>query len=148
MNYNKQEHLFIIRKRNACDDAEFLKDLNNRIEELKKSKLETTVSIVIYGEESEFLVERVNVKDIARPYEFNDFFTESYHFAYYDAFCGSLGLIGEKLENLPEEERPCIVFVHTEFEFIDTCSKENTEQDYNWQIAVQRDVYNWVFQKI
>lgn len=149
MNYNKQEYIFVIcnKKRTKAEINALIKNLNNKISELKKSKLDTTVSIVTYNNEAKFLIERQDVKKLPL-YKEADFKFEGKKSVYYDAVCQSIGLIGEHLENTPEEDRPCMVFFFTEYGAMDNGSVENTVADYNWQIGVQRGKYFWHFDKI
>lgn len=116
---------------------------NSMIADQKKEQGEALVTTVLFDSRYIMLHDGVNIKDV------KDMTTSEYmpfgSTAMLDAIGKTINHVGQRLSDLPEEERPEKVL----FTII-TDGEENHSREFDWNtvknmIKHQREKYNWVF---
>lgn len=139
-------HLVNILDRSGSVDkviADMRGGYNTYIREQQKLAGQCTVTTTIFDNEIKILDDFVDIKDFTELTESN--YYASGTTALLDAIGLTLNKVGEKLNALPEDEKPELVVV-----YINTDGMENASKDFNRakiaeMIKLQQDVYKWKF---
>lgn len=116
---------------------------NTMIKEQKKAEGEAFVTTVLFDDRYIILNDRVPIQDVAliTEKEYSPLGTT----AMLDAVGKTINRVGQKLAEMPEEERPSAVSVT-----IITDGYENASLEYTWKsvqgmIKEKREKYSWIF---
>ena len=145
MNNNLTEMVFILDMSGSMysltDDT--IGGYNTLLNEQKAKEGDANVTTVLFNSKSEVIHDRKNIKNV------ENLTSKEYvpmgNTAMLDAVGNTIQRIGQKLANMPEEERPGNVVVT-----IITDGMENDSREFNWEqiqsmIKEQREKYSWIF---
>ena len=145
MNNNLTEMVFIIDMSGSMtpftDDT--IGGYNTLLKEQREKDGDANVTTVLFDNRYIVIHDRVDIKEV------KDLTTKEYmpmgNTAMLDAVGKTINSIGQKLSNIPEEERPGNVVVT-----IITDGMENASTEYTWSqiqsmIKEQREKYSWLF---
>ena len=116
---------------------------NSLIEEQKKEEGSAIVTTVLFNDGYSVVHDRVDINDV-EPMTNADYVPQGTT-AMLDAVGKAITSIGQKLAEMPEEQRPSKVMVT-----IITDGYENASREYSWDvikamIKEQREKYSWIF---
>ena len=116
---------------------------NSLIEEQKKEEGSAIVTTVLFNDGYSVVHDRVDINDV-KPMTSADYVPQGTT-AMLDAVGKAITSIGQKLAEMPEEQRPSKVMVT-----IITDGYENASREYSWDvikamIKEQREKYSWIF---
>ena len=116
---------------------------NSLIEEQKKEEGSAIVTTVLFNDGYSVVHDRVDINDV-KPMTSADYVPQGTT-AMLDAVGKAITSIGQKLSEMPEEQRPSKVMVT-----IITDGYENASREYSWDvikamIKEQREKYSWIF---
>lgn len=116
---------------------------NSLIEEQKKEEGSAIVTTVLFNDGYSVVHDRVDINDV-EPMTSADYVPQGTT-AMLDAVGKAITSIGQKLAEMPEEQRPSKVMVT-----IITDGYENASREYSWDvikamIKEQREKYSWIF---
>lgn len=116
---------------------------NSLIEEQKKEEGSAIVTTVLFNDSYSVVHDRVDINDV-KPMTSADYVPQGTT-AMLDAVGKAITSIGQKLAEMPEEQRPSKVMVT-----IITDGYENASREYSWDvikamIKEQREKYSWIF---
>ena len=145
MNNNLTEMVFILDMSGSMysltDDT--IGGYNTLLNEQKAKEGEANVTTVLFNSKSKVIHDRKDIKKV------KNLTSKEYvpmgNTAMLDAVGNTIQSIGQKLANMPEEERPGNVVVT-----IITDGMENDSREFNWEqiqsmIKEQREKYSWIF---
>ena len=145
MNNNLTEMVFILDMSGSMysltDDT--IGGYNTLLNEQKAKEGDANVTTVLFNSKSEVIHDRKNIKNVENLT--NKEYVPMGNTAMLDAVGNTIQSIGQKLANMPEEERPGNVVVT-----IITDGMENASREFNWEqiqsmIKEQREKYSWIF---
>lgn len=145
MNQNLTEMVFILdmsgSMRPLANDT--IGGYNSLIEEQKKQEGDANVTTILFDDRYIVLHDRVNIKDV------NPLTDKEYRpmgmTAMLDAVGKTIVGVGQKLADMPEEERPGNVVVTIITDGYENASKEYTWKSVQAMIKEQREKYSWLF---
>ena len=116
---------------------------NSLIEEQKKEEGSAIVTTVLFNDGYSVVHDRIDINDV-KPMTSADYVPQGTT-AMLDAVGKAITSIGQKLAEMPEEQRPSKVMVT-----IITDGYENASREYSWDvikamIKEQREKYSWIF---
>lgn len=142
MKPNKTEIIFLIDRSGSMQTikSDIEGGVRSILEKQKENKDECLVSVYLFDDRYEAQYEGVNIneaKDIEIKPRGNT--------ALYDALGKTIASVGERLNALPESEKPSKVIFITVTDGFENCSKEYTAEQNKNTIKHQTDVYKWEF---
>lgn len=145
MKKNLTEMVFILDRSGSMnrltDDT--IGGFNSMIASQKEQDGEAYVTTVLFDDEYEVLHDHVNIQDI-KEITRRDYYARGCT-ALLDAVGKTINLVGQRLSETPEEERPeKVIFVITT-DGMENSSKEFTKSKVKEMIEHQQDVYSWTF---
>lgn len=102
-----------------------------------------SLTVVLFNDKYEVLHDGVEIGDVA-------FDTKNYipagTTAFLDAIGKAIDVVGGRLENMPEDQRPEKVIVAIMTDGLENASKEYTRKQIKEKIKHQSDTYGWIFE--
>lgn len=145
MKENLTEIVFILDRsgsmRPLTDDT--IGGYNSYIKSQQEERGETYLTTVLFNDEHYFLHDHINIKDV-KPITSNEYSAFG-GTALMDAIGDTINIVGNRLSNTPEEERPShVIFVITTDGY-ENVSKEYTRDQIKSMIEHQQEKYSWEF---
>ena len=145
MKKNLTEMVFILDRSGSMnrltDDT--IGGFNSMIASQKEQDGEAYVTTVLFDDEYEVLHDHVNIQDI-KEITRRDYYARGCT-ALLDAVGKTINLVGQRLSETTEEERPeKVIFVITT-DGMENASQEFTKSKVKEMIEHQQDVYSWTF---
>ena len=145
MKKNLTEMVFILDRSGSMNrlTEDTIGGFNSMIEQQKKEDGEAYITTVLFDDDYELLHDHVNIQDV-EPITRKEYYARGCT-ALLDAVGKTINLIGTRLSNTPEEERPeKVIFVITT-DGMENASMEFTRTRVKDMIEHQQNKYSWVF---
>ena len=139
------ELVFILDKSGSMDHltSDTIGGFNSMIASQKQEDGEAYVTTVLFSSQHTILHDHINVQEV-QPITEKDYYAMGMT-ALLDAVGNTIDLVGQRLSDTPEEERPeKVIFVITT-DGMENSSKEFTKSKVKEMIEHQQDVYSWTF---
>ncbi len=142
MKDNRKEFVFVIGKSEGMDQKAMLSGINSLVEAQKKIKDESTYTLVFFNEECKTSALCKSIKSM-RKYTEKTYVPKGGS-ALYDAMGTAMSIVGERLSETEEHERPSLVCVIVigESDNASTVFEHCVVAD---MINVQKHIYKWDF---
>lgn len=145
MNNNLTEIVFILDRSGSMSRLtnDTIGGFNGFIEKQKQESGEAVLTTILFDDKYEVLHDGINIKEIP-TLTGKEYFVRG-STAYLDAIGKTINTIGNKLNNMSEEERPGqVIFVITT-DGQENASKEFSCEQIKQMVEHQTNVYNWQF---
>ena len=145
MNNNLTEMIFILDMSGSMSSLreDTIGGYNTLLEEQKKQDGDANVTTVLFDNEYILLHDRKPISEVENLTA-NDYCPRGTT-AMLDAVGMTITSVGQKLANMPEEERPGNVVVTIITDGMENASKEYTWNQIQSMIKEQREKYSWIF---
>lgn len=142
MKDNRKEFVFVIGKSQGMDAEEIISGFNSVIEAQKKIKDESTYSLMLFNDDCKMPAVCKGIKSMRKLTEKT--YAPKGRSALFDAVGTAMTVVGERLSETDESERPslvCVIIIG-ESDNASTIFEHCVVSD---MISVQKNIYKWDF---